>query len=195
MKNLWSAPSIEGTDSSGVSLASQGEAVPAAHGAEAPGLAAAAEEAVAPDTAAIGAAHAEQGDDSAETTATAFAAEERAAAFAAETGAATPAAKPGAFGAAVPRAARAGTSSARVGGGAQRNKVTGSVRLEPGGLRLMVKAILASEPLFHRIASEAGLPPKVVSAELGHSTTPFTQDTYKTVLPRSRGKPRRPQQR
>ncbi|WP_017622932.1 tyrosine-type recombinase/integrase [Nocardiopsis chromatogenes] len=58
--------------------------------------------------------------------------------------------------------------------------------------------------LFHRIASEAGLPPiglhglrhgaaslslaagvdvKVVSAELGHSTTFFTQDTYQTVLP------------
>ena len=58
--------------------------------------------------------------------------------------------------------------------------------------------------LFHRIAAEAGLPPiglhglrhgaaslslaagvdvKVVSAELGHSTTFFTQDTYQTVLP------------
>jgi integrase len=58
--------------------------------------------------------------------------------------------------------------------------------------------------LFHRIAAEAGLPPiglhglrhgaaslslaagvdvKVVSAELGHATTHFTQDTYQSVFP------------
>ncbi|MFB9803877.1 tyrosine-type recombinase/integrase, partial [Streptomonospora salina] len=58
---------------------------------------------------------------------------------------------------------------------------------------------------FARIAARAGLPPirlhdlrhgaaslslaagvdvKVVSAELGHSTTAFTQDTYQSVFPR-----------